>query len=112
MPVEATLLKAKGGTDNFITEKYADQIAAILNEWSADLRQTPTETAAIEKALSDNFSGYSLAATESRLTRPRPSLEVRHNKFANQTALRRDAFLQSAKSAMSSFRKSQPPNSK
>ena len=105
LPVEATLLKAKAGTDNFITEKYADQIAAILNEWSAALQQTPTETTAIEKVLSENFSGCSLAATDSRLARPGPSLEVRHNTFSDQTALRRDAFLQSAQSAMRSFSK-------
>ena len=51
LPIEATLLKAQAGTDNFITEKYADQIAAILNEWSVALQQSPTETAAIEKVL-------------------------------------------------------------
>src|SRR6266478_8797048 len=37
LPIEATLLKAQAGTDNFVTEKYADEIAAILNEWSAAL---------------------------------------------------------------------------
>ena len=105
LPIEATLLKAKAGTDNFVTEKYADQITAILNEWSAAWQQSPTETAAIEKALSEHFSGYSLAATESRMVRPGPSLEVRHNTFADQTVLPRDAFLQSVKSAMSTFSK-------
>ncbi|MBZ5571050.1 MAG: hypothetical protein LAO09_04125, partial [Acidobacteriia bacterium] len=34
-PLDATLLKTRAGLDEFITEKYADQIAATLAEWSA-----------------------------------------------------------------------------
>src|SRR5262249_48605976 len=32
-PLDATLLKTQAGTDEFVTEKYADQIAAILAKW-------------------------------------------------------------------------------
>ena len=105
LPIEATLLKVQAGTDNFITEKYADQIAAILNQWSAALLKVPTDTGPIERVLSDNFSGCSFAPTESRLVRPGPSLEVHQNKFADQTVLARGAFLQGMKSAMSAFSK-------
>ena len=105
LPIEATLLKVQAGADQFITEKYADQIAAMLNQWSTALLKASTDTGPIERVLSDNFSGCSFAATESRLVRPGPSLEVRQNKFANQTALGRAAFLQSMKLAMSAFSK-------
>src|ERR1700687_5547762 len=33
LPLEATLLKTQAGLDDFVTEKYQDQIAAILSEW-------------------------------------------------------------------------------
>ena len=56
-PLDATLLKVQAGLDEFITEKYADQIAAILAEWSASLLQSPRETRAIAKALAADFSG-------------------------------------------------------
>ena len=103
LPIEATLLKVQAVADSFVTEQYADQIAAILNQWSAALQRGPTETGAIEKALSANFSGYSFTPAESRVIRPGPSLEIRDNKFASQNILGRDAFLQSVRSAVSAF---------
>src|SRR5712691_11039342 len=42
-PLDATLLKVKAGLDDFITEKYADQIGAILGEWSASLLRAPQD---------------------------------------------------------------------
>jgi len=41
LPLEATLLKTKAGFDDFVTEKYQDQIATILGRWSAELLQSP-----------------------------------------------------------------------
>jgi hypothetical protein len=40
LPLEATLLKTQPGLDDFVTEKYQDQIAAILAEWSAAFDQS------------------------------------------------------------------------
>jgi hypothetical protein len=56
-PLDSTLLKVQAGLDDFITEKYADQIAAILAKWSASLLQSPRETQAIAKVLAADFSG-------------------------------------------------------
>jgi hypothetical protein len=41
LPIEATLLKTQAGQDEFITEKYHDQIAAIFAEWSSGLLASP-----------------------------------------------------------------------
>jgi tetratricopeptide (TPR) repeat protein/peroxiredoxin len=105
LPIEATLLKVQAGNDEFITEKYADQISAMLNQWSAGLQRDPTETTAIDKVLSSNFSGCSFTPTESRVVRPGPLLEARQNKFASEPVLGRAAFLQNIKSAMKPFSK-------
>ncbi len=43
-PLDAVLRKAQAGLDDFITEKYSDQIAAILARWSVSLLQSPRET--------------------------------------------------------------------
>ena len=67
MPLDATLLKTQAGLDNFVTEKYADQIAAILAEWSSSLLQSPQDMRAIGKVLTSDFSGSSLRPAESRL---------------------------------------------
>jgi hypothetical protein len=102
--LDATLLKTQAGGDVFVTEKYQDQIAAILAEWSSSLLQSPQDTGAIEKALTLNFSGSSFRPVESRLARS-GAIEIRQNKFTRETALGRDAFLQELRSAMSSLPK-------
>src|SRR5580698_3365913 len=82
--LDATLLKIKPGLDDFITEKYHDQIAAILAEWRTDLVNS------IAKALAPNFLGASPLPAESRIVRPGPALEVRHVTFPQQPILPRD----------------------
>jgi tetratricopeptide (TPR) repeat protein/peroxiredoxin len=92
-PLDATLLKVQAGSDDFITEKYADQIGTILNGWSAALLQSPQDTQAIVKTLATNFSGASLKPEQSHFVRSGAPLEVRKNKFSGKGELGRDAFL-------------------
>ena len=103
-PLDATLLKRRAGLDDFITEKYADQIAAVLAEWSSGLLRSPQEVQAIEKVLTADFLGISFHPETSRLVRS-GTLEVRHNKFTARPALGRDAFLQEFRSALAGFTK-------
>ena len=104
-PLDATLLKAQAGLDEFVTEKYADQIAAILTKWTEGLLQSPQDVKAIESALAADFRGSSFRTEESRLVRPGPIAEARQLKFARQSLLDRGAFLQDLQSALSSFSK-------
>ena len=99
-PLDATLLKVQPGLDDFITEKYAEQIAAILDGWTASLLRSPRETAAIGKVLAASFSGASLKPVESRVVRSHVGLEVRRNRFATQTALSREEFLRGWQSGL------------
>src|SRR5258708_6218196 len=102
-PLDALLLKTQAGLDDFVTEQYADQISAILAQWSSGLLRSPQDMSAIEKVLLPNFSGTSPRPVESRVVRPGPAIEVRHSTFKRETALGRDAFLQELRSAMSGF---------
>jgi Flp pilus assembly protein TadD len=95
--LDATLLKTKAGLDDFITEKYHDQIAAILAEWRADLVKSAA------RALAPDFRGASPQPAESRIVRPGPALEVRHLSFSPQPTLGRNAFIQQLRSSLSSF---------
>ena len=101
--LDAAIVKTQSGLDEFITEKYQDQIAAILEEWRAGLLQSCKNTHVVEKILASNFSGSSLRPTESRLVRSSAMLEIRQNKFLNQTLLEREAFIQELQAAMSFF---------
>jgi len=102
-PLDATLLKVQAGLDEFVTEKYHDQIAATLTAWSSSLLQSPRQIQAFENVLAADFSGSALRPVESRLVRSGPALEVHRNKFTEGPALARGAFLQALRSALSSF---------
>src|SRR5450631_3749784 len=103
VPLEATLLKTQAGLDEFITEKYQDQIAAILAEWSAGFLRSPQDVRAVDRVLAPDFSGASFRPLESRLVRPGPAIEIHQNRFTRQPALGKDAFLKDMQSALASF---------
>ena len=92
-PLDDLLLKVQPGRDQFITEKYADQISAIFSEWSASLRRTPLDARSLANSFADDFSGMSLEPEESRMLRSNAGIEVRQNSFANHSALDRAEFL-------------------
>jgi len=104
-PLDALLLKTQAGLDDFVAEQYADQIAAILAQWSSGLLRSPQDLSAIEKVLLPNFFGSSPRPVESRVVRLGPTIDVRHNTFKRESAIGRDAFLQELRSAMSGFSK-------
>ncbi len=104
-PLDALLLKTQAGLDDFVTEEYADEVGAILAQWSSDLLQSSQDVRAIERVLLPNFSGSSLRPAESRVVRPGPTIEVRRNTFQREPAIARDPFLQELRSTMSRFSK-------
>jgi hypothetical protein len=95
--LDATLPKIKAGLDDFITEKYHDQIAAILAPWRTNLADS------MGKVLAPAFLGASPQPAESRIVRTGPALEVRRVSFSQQPTLRRDAFIQQLRSSLSGF---------
>src|SRR5229473_4621482 len=105
VPLDATLLKTQAGLDDFVTEKYHDQIAASLAQWSSSLLQSPQEMRVLERVLAHDFSGSSPQPVESRVVRFGQGLEVRQSQFTHGTKLGRDIFLQELRSAMSGFSK-------
>src|ERR1039457_1438343 len=104
-PLDALLLKTQAGLDDFVTEKYADEIAAILAQWSSGLLQSSQDVGGIEKVLLPNFSGSSLRPAESRVVRLGPPIEVRHNTFKRETVISRSSFLDELRSALIGFSK-------
>jgi tetratricopeptide (TPR) repeat protein/peroxiredoxin len=105
MPLDAVLLKRQAGLDDFITEKYADQIAAILAQWNSGLLQSPQNVTAFEKVLLPDFSAAPLKPVESRIVRPGPPIEVRRNTFSKLLSPGRNSFLADLAAALSGFTK-------
>ena len=105
MPLDATLLKTQTGVDAFVTEKYQDQVAAILAQWSSSLLESPLNLLAVESVLASDFSASSLQPVDSQLVRSSAALEVRQNTFSQHAALGRSDFLSEFRSTMSPFAK-------
>src|SRR4051812_28335064 len=103
LPLEPLLLKAKAGLDQFVTEKYHDQIAAHLEQWRLELLQSTNQVSALERILSSDFTGGSLNTIGSRVARPGPIVGVRQARFNTEAKLGRADFLQAMGLRMSSF---------
>ncbi|MGA3107580.1 MAG: FG-GAP-like repeat-containing protein [Terriglobales bacterium] len=104
-PLDALLLKAQSGLDDFPTERYADQIGAILSAWSSRLLESPQDVKAIAEVLLPNFLGASLSPAESRTLRPGPAIVVHSNRFSREAKLNRETFLLELRSSLSRFSK-------
>ncbi len=102
VPLGSVLFNTKAGLDQFVTEKYQDQIAAILAEWSTSLLRSPKDAAALEEGFASDFSGYAQTAVESRTVTPGPIVRVTR-KPLHQTLLDRKAFLQSWRESLDGF---------
>jgi len=105
IPLDAALLQTTAGSDEFVTEKYHDQIAAILAEWSAGLLESPRNLRAIEAVLASGFAGTSPAATKSRVVRRGVTLEVHRVVFSPETTLGASAFIDTLRAALAAFTK-------
>lgn len=92
-PLDAAVLKVQPGLDEFVSEKYADEIAAILGTWRAAMLGSVVGIEAVARSLARNFEGGSLRTAESRVVRSSVGIQVRQNKFADSAVLSREEFL-------------------
>jgi tetratricopeptide (TPR) repeat protein len=104
-PLDALLLKTQAGSDEFITEKYADQIGAVLADWSSQLLRTPAEVDTIAKALAPDFSGFSLEPVETKRLRSHAGVRVDRNTFGGRNTADKETFLRSLRTNVISFSK-------
>src|SRR2546430_2618415 len=91
-PLDETLLKVQAGSDEFVTEKYHDEIAATLAAWGSSLLKSPNDLQALEKTLASDFSGSSLRPSESLLPLFGAGLAVPANKLTKRPAVTGVAF--------------------
>jgi len=102
LPLDPVLLQTQSGLDEFVAEKYADQIAAVLAQWSSSLTRSPQDVTVFERVFQPNFRGTTWSAGESRLLRSGP-IEVHRTFFARKPPLAQDAFLAELRSELNQF---------
>lgn len=103
--LDSTLSKVAAGTDRFLNEKYAEEISAILAEWSAALLRSPGEKDAIAKILAPTFHGFSLQHFESRVTRSSLGLKVLTKSFNSAADVDQNEFVRQWTAWFESFSK-------
>lgn len=98
-PLDA-LLNLQAGLDRFPAEKLHDQIAPTLASFSAGLLASPGDLRLIQQALSPNFQGVSLHPIETKALRSGHALEVHRLRYASETTLGPNAFIQQFRDAL------------
>jgi tetratricopeptide (TPR) repeat protein len=101
--LDAMLAKVPAGSDEFISEKWAEQVAAVLNAWSAQLLFEPGKTDAIEHAFSKDFVAASPAPISEQVIRADGPLRVRRLAFSQEMKLVDAKFLAEWRHEVSTF---------
>jgi tetratricopeptide (TPR) repeat protein/peroxiredoxin len=101
--MEAILKKVPAGYDEFITEKYCDEIDAVLDDWSSHLRESPLDTSALAKVLSPRFGGCSMKAAQTRPLHEKSFAKIWKVTYPQETPLVAEAFLSELRASLASF---------
>jgi Flp pilus assembly protein TadD/peroxiredoxin len=96
-PLEDLLRFVAPGSDEYITEKYAAEIARLLAEWGAKLKTTPPALDVLAKFLHAGTQSTELTRPETRTVRSDYGLEVLQRRFSAKSFSTRDQFLQELK---------------
>ena len=101
-PLDALLAKTAAGSDEFVTEKYADQIGAVLNEWRTHLLENPGNVDPLQRVMASGFAGASFQSFQSRSLRSHAGIQVDRKTFSS-SSLPKDAFLADLRESLGSF---------
>ena len=101
--IEAILRKVPAGFDDFVTEKYQDQIEAILRAWSAELLEAAQQSDAIRKVMSGSFVGSSFQPSQERTLYDSASIKTWKTQYTTEMSLSVDAFLTELRSYFGNF---------
>ena len=101
-PLTDVLRLVPPGSDEYVTEKYAVEIEAILDRWGQGLKVSPRNHASLAEALAASIQACSLAAGETR-TRADCGVEIAKRRFAPELSPGRDRFVESVKKWLEDF---------
>jgi Flp pilus assembly protein TadD/peroxiredoxin len=102
-PLDDVLRYVPPGTDEFVTEKYAAEIAAHLEEWGRELRSSPMGVNVLTKFLDSSLQATSLIPTQEKTLRSTNGISAIRRKFSNEPLLSRDRFLQQVQAYLAPF---------
>lgn len=99
-PLDEMLRLVPPGTDQFVTEKYAWEIEALLKNWARDLTTGRSSFPIFSDPL---LRASSLRATNEKIIRKDVVVTATHRQFPSNFAIQRDVFLDELKDYFESF---------
>ncbi len=102
-PLDDVLRRVAAGADEFLTEKYAGEIAQLLDGWAHGLKARPPALDGLSGFLGEALAGPHLVPTQEIKLRSDPGIEILRRKFAPAPAAGRERFLESMRAYLSTF---------
>ena len=102
-PLDDVLRYISPGSDEFVTEKYAAEIAQHLDEWARELRSSPASLNASRNCWTLRSRPSRLIGTQEKTLRSENGVTASKRKFANESLLGRDRFLQQMQAYLAAF---------
>jgi Flp pilus assembly protein TadD/peroxiredoxin len=101
-PLDDVLRLVTPGADEFVTEKYAFEIALLLNDWGQAVKAAPPGLSALSKFLDSSVEATPLAPSQESRVRSGGGIEVTQRRFTGNPA-GREQFLDQIKTYLAAF---------
>jgi tetratricopeptide (TPR) repeat protein len=85
-PLEDVLRRVAPGSDEYVTEKYAFEIQALLQRWSAAIQASPRELSGLADCLDTSIEATTLVPTQEIKLRAGNGIDVTRRRFAPDAA--------------------------
>src|SRR5271165_1388433 len=93
-PLDAVLRYVAPGSDEYVTEKYAAEIAQRLEEWGQALRVSPTSMSVLANLLDPSLKATPLVPTQEKTLRSGNGITATRRTFSNALLLGHERFLE------------------
>jgi tetratricopeptide (TPR) repeat protein len=93
-PLADVLRLVAAGTDEYLTEKYAEEIEAILEGWGRGLKSSPRDHSALSQALATSLQACTHIPQKESTPRSAFGIEVRKRQYPGDLVTGRDRFLE------------------
>jgi Flp pilus assembly protein TadD/peroxiredoxin len=93
-PLEDVLRRVAPGTDEYVTEKYAFELAAILKQWSEAFEAFVGDLSIVGKSLDPAIETTQISSAKETRLRSRYGLNISKRQFVSGTVRGRERFLQ------------------
>jgi len=102
-PLDDVLRYIPPGSDEFVMEKYAAEIAQHLEEWARELRSNPAGLTALAKLLDVSLRASALDGMHEKTLRSANGITAIKREFSNGPLLDRERFLPQMQSYLAPF---------